>query len=177
MGSPIAWRDTRIFYLNPEKHLPIYHCTCQLAYPGDSAQIWLFNLPLSNVVNLLQLKQELYYMIKWQENFSPSLKSNVRESAKTEEWERTVVTAACVSSLEVQMLQIQKSDFFFFGHNQVFARWPHLLNKENNSSALLWWWQALREMIQSAQQLNQMGCKCSKAAIITAKSLSLKIPV
>lgn len=94
MGCPIARRDTRIFYLNPEKHLPIYHRTCQLAFPGDLAQIWLFNLPLSNVVNLLQLKQELYYVIKWQENFSPPLKSNVRGLASTAQWKRTVVMSA-----------------------------------------------------------------------------------
>lgn len=140
------------FYLNPEKHLPIYHCTCQLTYPGDLAQIWLFNLPLSNVVNLLQLKQELYYMIKWQENFSPPLKSNVRESAMTKEWERTVVMADCVSYLDVQMLQIQKSDsFFFFLATTKFLKdgfsVPHLLNGESNSSALLWWLRALKEMI------------------------------
>ena len=89
-------------------------------------------------------------MIKWQENFSPPLKSNARESAMTKERERTVVMATCVSYLEVQVLWAQNTHFFFLGANKFLKDGfsiPHLLIGENNNSALLWWLRALKEMI------------------------------
>lgn len=90
-------------------------------------------------------------MIKWQENFSPPLKSNARESAMTKERERTVVMAACVSWLEVQVLGAQNPTLFFFLAATKFLKdgfsVPHLLCGENNGSALLWWLRALKEMI------------------------------